>query len=170
MKNLILLFLLLSCSSAPKYEKTVPSLDLERFMGKWYVLAARGTDFETEAFNSVEAYTWNSEKERIDIDFTYLDKGFDGKKKAVPQKGWIENKETFAHWKVSPFWPLKFDYLVIDLDPNYEWVIVGVPTQKWVWIMGRKWDYSKEEIESLITKVTKLGYRDDNIRIVPQRL
>jgi apolipoprotein D and lipocalin family protein len=164
----ILLFSNLACSSVP-YTKTVEELDFERFMGKWYVLAARGTGPEAEAYNSVEVYTWNEEKERIDIDFTYLDKGFEGKKKSIPQKGWIENETTKAHWKVSPFWPLKFDYLIIDIDQDYEWVIIGVPNQKWVWIMARNWKVSKAKLDSLILRVKKLGYRHDDIRVVPQQ-
>ena len=30
--------------------------------------------------------------------------------KTIPQTGIIVDKDSNAHWKVSPFWPLKFDF------------------------------------------------------------
>jgi apolipoprotein D and lipocalin family protein len=79
------------CSSMG-YKKTVNKVDIDKFMGKWYVIAARGTYFESDAYNSVEVYSWNEKEDRIDIDFTYRDGSFDGKLKDIPQKAWIEIK------------------------------------------------------------------------------
>lgn len=165
---LMILFLVGGCASM-SYEKTVDKVELKRFMGKWYVIAGRLTFMEDGAHNAVELYQWNDKKERIDISFTFNKDGFDGEKKSIPQKGWIYNPATNAHWKVSPFWPLKFHYLVIDLAEDYSWTVVGVPDQKYVWIMAREWNMTQEDLSEIITRLNKLGYSTKNIKRVPQR-
>jgi apolipoprotein D and lipocalin family protein len=59
---------------------------------------------------------------------------------------------------VQPFWPLKFDYLVIGLDPQYRWSIVGVPDRSYVWIMARTPQMSEEDYQVATQKIEKLGY------------
>jgi apolipoprotein D and lipocalin family protein len=149
--------------------KTVKSVDMDKFMTKWFVIAGRLTMFEDGAHNAIESYSWNSKKNRIDIDFTMHVDGYDGKLKSIPQKGWVENKETNAHWKISPLWPLKFNYLIIDLADDYSWTVIGVPTQKWVWIMARDWNMSDETLDSIVTRIDQLGYSIRDIKRVPQK-
>ena len=122
--------------SGMEYNRTVDYIDLDKFMGKWFVIAGRVTFLEKGAYNPIEQYTFNSEKNRIDIDFSFNKDSLSGPKKNIPQKAWVHNKETNAHWKVSPFWPLKLDYLVILNDENYEWTVIGVPSQRYLWLMA----------------------------------
>jgi apolipoprotein D and lipocalin family protein len=166
-KSLIPL-LLTACSSA-SYNETVKKVDIDRFMGKWYVIAARGTFLESEAYNSLEVYKWNKNEKRIDIDFTYRDGSFTSELKSVPQKGWILDNKTNAHWEVSPFWPIKFDYLVIDLAQDYSWVVIGVPNQKYIWIMARDWKIDDELYNYILARIKKKKYSLKNLRKVPQK-
>ncbi|WP_419172017.1 lipocalin family protein [Halobacteriovorax sp.] len=155
--TLISFLFLVSCSSTT-YNKTVDYVDINRFMGKWYVLSARATFLEEGAHNSLEIYKWNKEKQRIDIDFSFNEDSFEGELKEIPQKAWIINKETNAHWEVSPFWPLYFDYLVIAMDPDYQWVAIGVPDEKYLWIMARDWRNPEPIIKKVTREVSELGY------------
>jgi apolipoprotein D and lipocalin family protein len=156
--------LLMGCS--PKYEKTVAHVDRDKFMRRWHVQAGRFTSFEKDPYNSVESYTWNEKEERIDVDFTFNQGSFDGPLKKIPQKAWIENKETNAHWKVQPFWPLKFNYLIIALDPNYEWTAIGVPDQKYLWIMTKDAQFSKDKLAPIISHLDGLGYSTKDLEYV----
>lgn len=166
--KLLLILFIGSCHSV-EYSKTVEKLDISKFMGKWYVVAGRTTFVEKNAFNSLEEYTWNSQENRIDIHFSFNKGSFSGKKKVVKQKGWIENNKTNAHWLVQPFWPLKLDYLVLAVGEHYEWTIVGVPSQSYVWIMTRKTNPSQNFINSLIKKLDRLNYSSKDIKLIPQK-
>ena len=169
MKRLsVLLFYLLltSCASETKV-KTVTRVDIKRFMGDWYVLAGRFTPFEVGVHNGLETYTWSEKEQRIDIGFTYNKGSFTGELKSVPQKGWIYNTETNAHWKVSPFWPLKFNYLIIALDEDYAWTAIGVPDQKYLWIMARDWKNPEVVVKKAIERLEKIGYNTKDVVIVP---
>lgn len=143
---------------AHSYTRTVDQVDRDRFMGVWYVMAGRFTFIEKDVYNSVEKYTWNEPKQRIDIDFSFNEGSLTGELKKYPQKGWIYNQKTNATWKISPFWPLRFTYLVLALDPNYEWTAIGVPNQKYLWIMARRPTLPSAKIQEIIEKVQSLGY------------
>lgn len=149
-----------------RYDKTVSYVDRDRFMGNWYVQAGRFTALEKNVFNSVERYSWNSKNNRIDIDFSYNKGSLDGPKKSIPQKAWIVDTNTNATWKVSPFWPIKFDYLVIALDENYEWTAIGVPSEAYLWIMSRSPKFSKAKVDEILKSLASEGYDTEKIVFV----
>lgn len=154
--------LLLACSSAT-YKKTVAKVERDRFMGSWYVMAGRFTVFEKDAFNAIEKYQWNQKEQRIDIKFEFNKGSLDGPKKKIPQKGWIVDQETNATWAIQPIWPLKFGYLIIALDTNYEWTAIGVPDEDYLWIMARDPSMSREKIDEIIELVRREGYNTEKI-------
>lgn len=156
------------CSSM-NYSKTVKYVDIPRFMGPWHVWAGRTTFLENGAHNAVEKYTWNDEEKRIDVDFTFNKDSFDGKLKSLPQKAWIYDSETNAHWKVQPFWPFKLDYLVIALDKDYHWTAIGVPSGSYLWIMGREPMVSEEKLAKIIGELDAIGYPINDIVRIPQQ-
>lgn len=173
MKNILLIFLttivFAGCTSTGNKMTTVKKVEIEKFMGDWYVLAGRFTLFEVDVHNGLEKYTWNQDQQRIDVDFTYNKGSFNGPQKSIPQKGWIYNTESNAHWKISPLWPFKFDYLVVDLDPNYRWTAIGVPDQKYLWIMARDWQNPEATIQEAIKSLELKGYDTKNIVRVPHQ-
>ena len=156
----------LSMGCAHGFDKTVAHVDRDRFMGSWYVMAGRFTSFEKNVFNSIEKYTWLEDKQRIQIDFSYNKGSLTGPVKKIPQTGWIVNHETNATWKISPFWPLKFTYLIIGLDPNYEWTAIGVPNQNYLWIMAKDPKISPLKIQEAIQYVASIGYSIEDLEYV----
>lgn len=162
----LFMMILTACSTTTDY-KTVDKLELNRFMGDWYVLAGRFTFLEKNVHNGLERYTFNQEKNRIDVDFTYNQGSLTGDKKSLPQKAWVENTQTNAHWKVSPLWPFKFDYLVVALADDYSWTAIGVPNQNYLWIMARDWKNPEPIIEKAIEKLKQVGYKHDELVRVP---
>jgi apolipoprotein D and lipocalin family protein len=162
-------FLLLLGCSGMDYQRTVDRIEIDEFMGKWYVIAGRFTFMENGAHNAVEEYSWNDKKQRIDINFYFNKDSFDGPIKKIPQKGWIENKETNATWKVSPFWPLKFDYLVVASDPDYQWTAIGVPSGKYLWVMSRQSQMSDAELSTILDELRSVGYPTKEVVRIPQK-
>jgi len=162
-KIVLLLFVIVQCKETEAFRKTVLGVDIDRFMGKWYVIASRPTSFEENAFNAIEIYTYNREKDQIDIDFSFNKGSNTGTKKSIPQTAYIIDKKNNSYWKVSPFWPLKFDYLIIDLDTNYRWTVIGVPDQTYLWIMARTPTLSEAEFKEIISRVDEMGYDSKNL-------
>lgn len=172
MKVFYILFLTLAalgCSSKEKKMITTEKVDIDKFMGDWYVLAGRFTFLEVDVHNGIEKYTWNQKENRIDVDFKFNKGSLTGPIKSIPQKAWVYNQVTKAHWKVSPFWPFKFDYLVVDLDENYRWTAVGVPDQKYLWIMARDWKNPEATIAEAVKRLDAKGYDTKNLVRVPHQ-
>lgn len=172
MKRIILMASLLSlfgCSS-DSYNKTVDQVDIDRFMKKWYVIAGRFTPMERDVYNSIEEYTWNEKEQQIDIDFRYNKGGFDGELKKIPQTGWVENKKTNAEWKIKPdFFPfnlMSFGYLIIGLGDDYEWTAIGVPNEKYLWIMSPDPKFSKDRVPKILEDLKATGYDVSDIKYV----
>lgn len=167
-------FSLIGCTSKADKQygplKTVEKVDIQKFMGRWYVIANIPTFLEKGAHNAVETYTWNKEENRIDIDFKFNADSFDGKEKSIPQKGWIHDSSTNAYWKVQPFWPLKFSYLIIDLDEKYSYTVVSVPDRDYIWIMARTPQMDKALLDRIISKAKdQWGFDISKIQMVPQK-
>jgi apolipoprotein D and lipocalin family protein len=170
-KSLLTLLLVtgLLWGCAGSYNKTVAHVERDRYMGDWYVQAGRFTVFEKDAYNSVESYKWNEKEQRIDIDFHYNEGSVTGPYKEIPQKAWIHDGKTNAHWKVQVWWPLKFSYLIIALDPDYQWTAVGVPDEDYLWIMSRDPHFPKEKTEAIIEQVRQSGYSTKDIQWIQHK-
>lgn len=151
------------------YDKTVSYLDLNKFMGQWYILAGRFTVFEKGFHNSIETYQYNSETKQIHMNYTYRKNSFTGDVKSVQKTGWVHNTETNAHWKISPFWPLQLDYLIIDIAEDYSWAAIGIPNQKYLWIIARDHHNAEAVISIAVQRLDKLGYDSTQLTKVPHK-
>ena len=152
----------------------VPKCDTSRFMGSWFVIAVKPTMLETNNSNAVERYTWldNSSGADIAIDFQF-NKGepLTSSMGSLPQKGWVlGDKKNSGDWKVSPFWPIKMPYKIIELDDqDYMYTVVGFPNRKYCWIMYRHPQMPQETYDMLTQRlVEKHQYSLDGLRKVPQ--
>ena len=145
----------------------VPYVDLERFMGDWYVLANIPTRIEKGAVNAIENYKLRDDG-NIDITFTFRKDSPNGKVKDMKSRGIIVDKETNAEWKVRFFWILKFPYFVIDLDENYRYTTIGLPNRKHFWVMARTTELEEHEWESIRENLTEQGFDLSKMQMVPQ--
>ncbi len=160
----ILLLLLLGCKGD---HKTVETLELDRFMGDWYVISILPNPIEKNAVNSIESYALN-EDGTISIRYTFFKGSVDGKKKVMKPKAKIYNHDSNAEWRVQMFKPFWSPYLVIDLAEDYRYTAIGVPNKKFLWIMSRTPVMSAEDYASVIDSVAKQGYNIDKIKKIPQ--
>jgi apolipoprotein D and lipocalin family protein len=70
---------------------------------------------------------------------------------------------------VQFFWPLKFDYLILDIDPGYQWVVVGVPSQRYLWVMAREPEIPDSKLKEILSRIDSIGYSTRDMRKIPQR-
>ncbi len=149
--------------------QTVAKVEIPKFMTKWYVIANMPLPLEGDLVNTTETYTWNENENRIDVDFRGYKKTPSGELKTYPQKAFIQNKETYAEWRIQFFWPFKFSYLIIDLADDYSYTIVGVPSRKYVWIMSQSPVMSDAVYNARLEKLKSVGYDVSKVRKVLQQ-
>jgi len=171
-KKLILMTILASllgaCAAKQAQINTVSQVDIKRFMGPWYVIAAIPTAIETEAFNGIETYRLE-EDGTINTIFTFNKGSFDGPLKTYNPRGFIVKGSGNARWGMQFIWPIKAEFLIAYLDQDYTETIIARNARDYVWIMARRPDISDESYTSLVQKVTAMGYDTKKLRRVPHR-
>ena len=152
-------------NSLPPVE-TVEHVDINRFMGDWYVIAAIPTFIETEAYNAVESYRLDDDG-TIATTFTFLKGGFDGDEKSYRPRGFVREDTGNAIWGMQFVWPIKADYRIAWLDEGYTETVIARNKRDYVWIMARTPEITEEAYERMVTFVAEIGYDTERLRKVP---
>jgi apolipoprotein D and lipocalin family protein len=161
--------LLAGCQSAPRPPlSVVPHVDLERFMGDWYVIANIPTLIERGAHDAVESYRL-ADDGTIETTFTFRDGGFDGEPKRYTPRGYVVDRGSNAVWGMQFVWPIKADYRIAYLARDYSQTVIAREKRDYVWIMARTPRIADEDYERLVRFVAAQGYDVSKIRRVPQR-
>ena len=163
-----LLLTLAGCGAQLPELETVDYVDVDRFMGDWYVIANIPTFLEKGAHNAVETYQWNSDG-TIATTFVYRDGGFDGKRKQYTPKGFIEPDGSNARWGMRFVWPIKADYRIVYLTPDYTQTVIGRNKRDYVWVMARSPAISDADYQGIVRRIGEMGYDVSKLEKVPQK-
>lgn len=162
----VIFLALAGCASAQM--PTVQRVELDRFMGPWYVIANIPTFIEKGAHNAVEKYTLNPDGS-IATEFTFRDGGFNGKEKRYTPTGYVVNRTTNAEWGMQFLWPFKSEFLISYLDPGYTITIVARTSRDYVWIMARSPAISEDDYRKALDFLQANGYDTRLVQRVPQK-
>ncbi len=121
---------------ATKNEKleTVGYVDLDRYLGKWYEIAAFPQGFEKGCTCTTAEYSLREDGTIAVVNSCVIN----GNPKSVEGKATVTDKKTNAKLEVQFAWPFSGKYWIIALAPDYSYAIVGHPNRKYLWILGRK--------------------------------
>ena len=158
---------ILGCGSAPTIP-TVDRLDLQRFMGDWYVIASIPTVFEKEAFNAVETYRLD-EDGSVETTFRFNKGGFDGPEKVYTSRAFVFDTDSNAHWGMQFVWPFKAEYRVVYLADDYSRTVIGRSKRDYVWIMARAPSIPDADYARLLALLESYGYDIRQVQKVPQQ-
>ena len=169
-KILLTLGLLLTMGcSAHKPIQLADHVDLDRFMGKWYVIANIPTFIEKDAYNAVEIYQRNPDGS-IATTFQFNKGSFDGELVEYHPVGTVIDTDSNAIWKMQFIWPFKADYRIVHLDSDYSVTIIGRVKRDYVWIMARTPKISESQLNSMLDIIRKQGYDTDQVQRVPHKI
>lgn len=164
---LAIMLLLLGCQST-KSIYTVSEVDLERFMGDWYVIASIPTFIEKDAFNALESYQLEADG-TVATTFTFNKGGFDGKLKTYNPKGFVVEGTGNAIWNMQFVWPFKAEYRIISLTEDYQQTVIGRSKRDYAWIMARTPAIPDDDYNGILKFLEDQGYTLDNLRKVPHK-
>jgi apolipoprotein D and lipocalin family protein len=170
MKPLLLMLLvaaLPACRSAPSMNTPAPQVDIPRYMGDWYVIGGIPSPLEKNAFNAVENYRLE-EDGTIKTTFTYRKGSFEGKPKKLQARGFVKDHPSKAVWGMQFVWPIKADYRIAWISPDYSQVVVAREKRDYLWIMARSPQIPDADYARLTEFSTSLGYDRSQIRRSPQ--
>lgn len=162
MKTIVsLLFILaLGLAAAELLQKAlevVPRVDLERYLGTWYEIATIPQRFQKDCVGVTATYTLRDDG-TIEVLNKCRKKTLDGEIKTVKGKAWVVDKDTNAKLKVQFFWPFRGDYWIIQLDPDYQYAVVGHPGRKYLWVLCRTPQMDEPLYQELVQRIANVGY------------
>ena len=153
--------LITGCLNQPVYRQsntplqTVNSVDLNKYLGKWYEIYRLPNWFEDDDCVTVTAEYGLRDDGGVSVLNTCHKAS---KKEEARGIAKIVEGSSNSKLRVSFFRPFYGDYWILDLASDYSWVLIGEPAGKYFWILARDKKLSPELEESLLIKVEKLGY------------
>ena len=164
---LSLTLILISGCQTLKPIHTVEYVDLNRFMGDWYVIANIPTFIEKDAYNAIESYRLDDDG-TVATTFRFNKGSLDGPLKEYHPRGFIRDKKSNAVWGMQFVWPFKAEYRIIFLSDDYSKTVIGRSKRDYVWIMAREPAIPDEEYDAILGFLQEQGYDIKKLQKVPQ--
>ena len=169
MKRIILIVAIvmtaISCNAQREINRaTVTSLDVERYMGRWYEIARFDHSFERHMEYCKAQYTLLPDG-KILVENSGVDSRngkfriADGKAKLGDHPGQL---------RVSFFLFFYSDYNILALDKNYEWALIGSKSPKYLWILSRTQKLPEVVLNEILATAQNRGYDTSKLIMVQQ--
>jgi apolipoprotein D and lipocalin family protein len=133
------------------------SVDLDRYLGRWFELYRYEAPFQKDCEAVVADYSMNPDGS-IRVLNSCRKVSVDGRATSATGKARVVDPATNAKLKVTFFWPFYGDYWVLDHDDNYQWSIVGEPSGRYLWVLSRSAHPADDVRQMLRQRVASLGY------------
>lgn len=158
--------LLLAGSAAAAPLQTVPSVDLNRYLGVWHELARYDNWFQGDDCVNVTAEYGLDKDGDVSVLNTCRNPAGEVTETAEGYAR-VASDSGSARLRVSFFWPIFADYWIVALADDYSWVIVSEPDRDYLWILTRSDTTSEADIQMLTARAAELGF--DTSRLVFSR-
>jgi len=151
--------------------QTVRSVDLSRYVGKWYEIAKIPNRFQKQCIRNTTATYRLRDDGKIDVlNICETEEGTLDSAKGIAR---IVDNESNAKLEVSfvnflglqLFWG---DYWIIGLDSDYQYAVIGSPSRKYGWILSRTRELSGQQMEQVKSILQKNGYNFDDFEMTEQ--
>lgn len=161
--NLLSLAMLLLLAPAAHAVTTVDQVDLTRYVGKWYEVASMPQWFQKVCVGGSQAEYSVLPNGRIKVANSCLLE--DGSRKLTLGEAKVVDGDTNAKLRVTfakifgkYVYAFGGDYWVIDLEPNYNYAVVGHPTKEYGWILSRNPSLSDQDFLTIANNLEAQGY------------
>jgi len=138
-------------------------VDLDRMYGGWYLIATIPNRFERGLVAPYDVYSKRPDGD-IQEDFYVRRGGFDAPRKHYTVHDWVRPGTGNAHWRVQLFWPINLPFLVLYVDPDYQYALFGEESRDLGWIYSREPLISDADYRALLGRFTALGYDASRLR------
>jgi apolipoprotein D and lipocalin family protein len=153
--------------------KAVPAVSLDRYQGKWFELAAIPQFFQRKCVRDTFAEYTKLEGGEIRVENNCT--GDDSSRiRAEGRARLYDSSETskltvtflklfgeYRYWAGGDYW-------VIELDPNYQWAVVGHPTRRYGWVLSRTPTQPVAVLAEIVGRIKAQGYDACEFIVTPQ--
>jgi apolipoprotein D and lipocalin family protein len=138
-------------------------------MGDWHVIANIPYFAEKGCVDSVESYALRPDGD-INNWFSCRKQTFDAPmKRKATALAVVDDRTSNAVWHVKFFKIISVKYVILDLDPNYQWTVVGHPSRNYGWVMARSSTLPDDIYQGALKSLASQGYDTSRFEKVPQQ-
>ncbi|UPT65350.1 MAG: lipocalin family protein [Sphingobacteriales bacterium JAD_PAG50586_3] len=150
--KLIPIILFVACSigmlQAQNPATKAVDIDLKKLDGTWHEISRLPNPVDSDLHNVTITYDYRSDKKIKQTLQGFKDNGKKAKLKDILEyqgNGILQG-------------PLGGEYVILNVDPNYEYFMMGTPDHKYLWIMSRKPVMDNNTYNTLVSKADNMGY------------
>jgi len=147
---------------------TVPSVELNRYLGTWYEIASYPMFFQRGCTATQATYSLRSDG-LIQVQNKCRKNSLEGPWKSAEGVAKVVDQDTNAKLKVK-FFLFWGDYWIIDLGKDYEYAVVSEPRKKYLWILSRTRQMEKELFDDIGYRLKEKGFDLKRLQMTLQPL
>jgi apolipoprotein D and lipocalin family protein len=152
----------------------VASVDLDRYLGRWFEVARFDNRFQRQCVSEVTAEYAKRSDGRLDVvNRCRLANGemtaAGGVARVVDPATRSKLKVRFAPAFLSWIPAVWGDYWVIGLADDYSWAVVGTPDHKYLWVLSRTPVLDPAQYRRAIDVARANGFDDRRLRPTKQK-
>ena len=161
---------LTASAQAPAPLGTVASVDVPRYMGTWYEIAKYPNWFQKKCASSTSAqYSLQADGQVQVLNRCKTANGEWSEALGMARQIGRANSPRLQV-RFAPAWlsfiPMVWgNYWIIDLDPQYQWVVVSEPNREYLWILSRTPTLPTATYQSLQGKLAANGFDLQRIQL-----
>jgi apolipoprotein D and lipocalin family protein len=142
-------------------------IDLQRYMGKWFVIAETPFLSEHDYVGNYDEWTLRADGK---IDDRYLGRRHDF---AQPVTGShfvakVVSGTGNTTWRVGLIWPFEVVVVTAYVDPEYRYTIRCMADGNMVWVLARTSAIDEATYSDMLARLAGMGFHIDHVRRVPQ--
>lgn len=144
-----------------------PPIDLQRYMGRWYVIADTPFLSESDYVGSYDEWTLRGDGS---IDDKYLGRrhGFDQPATGSQFVAKVMSGTGNTKWRVGLIWPFEVVVVTAYVDPEYRYTIRCMADGNMIWVLARAPEMDEATYAGMLARLAAMGFNTDKLRRVPQ--
>ncbi|WP_233837822.1 lipocalin family protein [Paraburkholderia sp. ZP32-5] len=142
-------------------------IDLQRYMGKWFVIAETPYLGDNDYVGSYDEWTLRPDGQITD-DYLGQRKSFDQPVTGSRFVAKVVRGTGNTTWRIGLIWPFEVVVITAYVDPDYRYTIRCMVDSNMVWVLSRSPTIDEAAYLDLIARAAGMGFRVQRIRQVPQ--
>jgi apolipoprotein D and lipocalin family protein len=166
---LVILALAAAAHAQANAPEVAPSVDLQRYQGKWYEIARLPNRFQRQCAGDVAAfYTLRQDGKITVVNECKLKDGSTDRAQGIARLADPKGPNSKLKVRFAPaflsFLPFVWGhYWILDLAPDYTYALVGDPARKYLWILARTRQIPEATYQGLVEKARAQGFAVDRL-------
>ena len=162
-----------AANPTPPPVQPVATIDLERYLGRWYEIARFPNRFQEKCTGNVTAQYARRDDGRLDVrNACATNEGTvetNGVARRADKRGPASRLEVRFAPAILSFLPAVWgDYWILDIAPDYSTAVVGSPDRQYLWFLSRTPYVDQATYARMVGVARSQGFDVERLQRTPQ--